>query len=60
MCLKVELLKGKTLYLELLFMKILFFIQNKHLKIRSEINAPLETNGPLRIAIHRQDVHMEL
>jgi hypothetical protein len=39
------------LYLELLFGKTLFFIQNKHFKITSAINPPLETILPIRIAI---------
>jgi hypothetical protein len=56
----VELLKGKTLYFELLFRKTLFLIQNKHLMITSEINPSLETILPPRIAIHRKNVHMEL
>lgn len=49
-------LKGKILYLELLFRKRLFFIQNKHLKIISAINPLLETILPIRIAIHRKNV----
>jgi hypothetical protein len=49
-------LKWKILYLELLFRKTLFFIQNKHFKITSAINPPLETILLIRIAIHRKIV----
>jgi hypothetical protein len=44
-------LNGKTLHLELLFEKTLFFFQNKHFKIKSAINPPLETILPIIIAI---------
>jgi hypothetical protein len=55
-CFMVEpnFLNGKTLYLELLFGKTLFFIQNKHFKVTSAINPPLETILPKRIAITQQ------
>jgi hypothetical protein len=47
-------LNGKTLHLELLFGKTLFFIQIKHFKIKSEIIPPLETILPIRIATTQQ------
>ena len=53
---KLNFLKGKTLYFELLFRKTLFFIQNKHVIITSAINPPLDTILPIRITIHRKNV----